>query len=147
MAKVGTYLNFVRETEEAFTFYKSVFGGDFEAPGIMRFSSHPPQEGVPPLPEADKNLILHVSLPILGGAHNIMGSDAPPSMGFNITTGNNVHITLSPDSRGETKKIFDGLSKGGTIEMDLQDTFWGAYYGSCTDKFGVKWMFNTDAKN
>src|SRR5690606_6519485 len=108
MSKVSTYLNFTRNTEEAFNFYRSVFGGDFSGE-ITRFGDIPPQEGMPPLAESDKNLIMHVQLPILGG-HVLMGTDAPESMGFNIKPGNNVYISLHPDTREETKKLFDALS-------------------------------------
>lgn len=146
MARVNTYLNFSRHTEEAFNFYKSVFGGEFSGNGIARFGEIPPQEGMPPLPEADKNLIMHIELPILGGSHVLMGTDAPESMGFQVNFGNNVHISLEPDTRAETKKLFTALSAGGTVTMELQDMFWGAYYGSCTDKFGVQWMVNCNEK-
>ncbi|MDP1725942.1 MAG: VOC family protein [Bacteroidota bacterium] len=141
MARTSTYLNFPRCTEEAFNFYKSVFGGDFGAGGIARFSDIPAAEGAPPLPEADKKLVMHIELPIVGG-HVIMATDAPESMGFTVNFGNNVHINLEPDTKAETKKLFDALSAGGKITMELQDMFWGAYFGSCTDKFGVQWMFN-----
>jgi PhnB protein len=141
MAKVSTYLNFTRNTEEAFHFYKSVFGGEFSGGGIARFRDIPAQEGMPPIAEEDKNLIMHIELPILGG-HLLMGTDAPASMGFNVNFGNNVHISLDPDTKAETKRLFDALSAGGNITMELQVMFWGAYYGSCTDKFGVQWMFN-----
>ncbi len=141
MSRTSTYLNFPRNTEEAFNFYKSVFGGEFTRGGIARFSDIPAQEGNPPLAEADKNLVMHIELPILGG-HMLMGTDAPESMGFQVIYGNNVHINLEPDTKAETKKLFDALSAGGKITMDLQDMFWGAYFGSCTDKFGVQWMFN-----
>ncbi|MBS1565234.1 MAG: SRPBCC domain-containing protein [Bacteroidetes bacterium] len=141
MARVSTYLNFPGNTEKAFIFYKSVFGSEFQGDGIKRFGDIPPADGMPALQEADKKLILHVELPILGG-HILMGTDAPESMGFNISFGNNVHINLEPDTREETKRLFDALSAGGKVTMELQDMFWGAYYGSCTDKFGVQWMFN-----
>ncbi|MFV8342595.1 VOC family protein [Flavobacterium sp. XS2P39] len=141
MARVSTYLNFPRNTEDAFNFYKSVFGGEFSAGGITRFSDIPPAEGMPPIDENDKNLIMHIELPIIGG-HFLMGTDAPESMGFKVNFGNNIFINLEPDTRAETKKIFDLLSSGGTITMELQIMFWGAYYGSCTDKFGIQWMFN-----
>ena len=141
MARVSTYLNFPRNTEEAFNFYKSVFGGEFSGGRIARFSDMPATDGMPPMPEADKNLVMHVELPITGG-HMLMGTDAPDSMGFNVNFGNNVHINLEPDTKDETKKLFDTLSSGGKITMDLQDMFWGAYFGSCTDKFGVHWTFN-----
>ena len=140
MARVSTYLNFPRTTEEAFTFYQSVFGGEFIG-GIHRFSDIPPQEGAPQLSEEDKNLVMHVVLPILGG-HMLMGTDAPESMGFSVTNGNNVYINLEPDTREETERLFEMLSQDGKVEMPLQDMFWGAYYGSCTDKYGVQWMFN-----
>lgn len=141
MSRVSTYLNFSDKTEEAFKFYKSVFGGEFSGMGIQRFGDIPPQEGMPPLSEADKKLILHVELKILGG-HVLMATDAPASMGFKLSQGNNMHINLEPDTRVETKRLFDGLSKGGVVTMELMDMFWGAYYGSCTDKFGINWMFN-----
>jgi uncharacterized glyoxalase superfamily protein PhnB len=95
----------------------------------------------PPLAEADKNLIMHIELPILGG-HVLMGTDAPESFGFTVNFGNNVFINLEPDGRTETDKFFAALSVGGKVGMPLQDMFWGAYFGSCTDKFGVQWMFN-----
>ena len=145
MASVSTYLNFPRNTEEAFNYYKSIFGGEFEGNGIMRFSDIPPVEGQPPLAEADKNLVMHVELRILG-SHTLMGTDAPESMGFKVNFGNNVYINLQPDTRAETKELFDKLSSGGKVEMDLQDMFWGDYFGSCTDKYGVQWMFNCDEK-
>lgn len=145
MARVSTYLNFPRNTEEAFNFYKTVFGGNFGGNGIMRFGDIPPSDNMPPLAEEDKNLIMHIELPILGG-HLLMGTDAPETMGFNLINGNNIYITLEPDTREETKQLFTRLSEGGTVSMELQDTFWGAYYGSCTDRFGIQWMFNCVAK-
>lgn len=146
MASVGTYLNFPRQTEEAFHFYKSVFGGEFTGDGIMRMGDAPPQEGTPPMAEADKNLVMHVGLPILGG-HMLMGTDAPESMGFNVQMGNNSYICLSPDTRAEAKRLFDALSTGGKVEMDLQDMFWGSYFGSWTDKYGVQWMIDCVEKS
>ena len=145
MSRVVTYLNFSRNTEEAFNFYKTIFGGDFSAGGIARFKDIPPSEKSPPIAEEDKNLVMHIELPILGG-HMLMGTDAPESMGFKMIFGNNVHISLEPDSRVETKKLFTALSAGGTVTMDLQDMFWGSFFGSCTDKYGVQWMFNCFAK-
>jgi PhnB protein len=144
MASVSTYLNFQRETEAAFNFYKSIFGGEFIG-AVSRFRDIPPTEGMPELPEADKDLIMNIALKILGG-HLLMGTDAPESMGFKLRQGNNVYITLHPDTRAETKKLFDALSDGGVVEQELQDMFWGDYYGSCKDKFGVQWMFNCSEK-
>ena len=145
MSSVSTYLNFPRNTEEAFNFYKSVFGGDFFGGKIMRFGDMPPQEGAPTMAEGDKNLVIHVALPITGG-HMLMGTDAPETMGFKLNFGNNVHINLQIDTRDETRNLFMALSAGGVVSMDLQDMFWGDYFGSCTDKFGVQWMFNCPEK-
>lgn len=144
MARVSTYLNFPRNTEEAFNFYKIVFGGDFRG-GIRRYSEIPAAEGMPAITEQDKNLVMHVELVITGG-HLLMGTDAPESMGFKITPGNNVHINLEPDSKEENKRLFEALSEGGTVTMELQDTFWGAYFGSVTDKFGIHWTCNFSYK-
>ena len=139
MAQVSTYLNFSRSTEEAFNFYKSVFGGEFMG-GISRFRDIPTSENIPPLPEEDKNLVMHIALPILG-SHLLMGTDAPTSMGFKVNFGNNVYISLHPDTREDTRRLFNSLSEGGKVEQELQDMFWGDYYGSLKDKFGVQWMF------
>jgi PhnB protein len=145
MARVSTYLNFPRSTEEAFLFYKSVFGTEFAAP-IHRFSDIPPNPGQPPLAEADRNLVMHVELPILAG-HVLMGTDAPESMGFSLTQGNNVFINLEPDTRGETDRLFRALSAGGKVDMPLQEMFWGGYFGSLADRYGVRWMFNCASKS
>lgn len=144
MASVSTYLNFPGNTEQAFEFYKSVFGGDFRG-GVMRMGGVPPQEGAPALSEADKNLVMHVCLPILGG-HLLMGTDAPESMGFKMVFGNNVYINLEPDTRAEADRLFAALSSGGKVEMPMADMFWGDYFGSFTDKFGVQWMINCAKK-
>ncbi|MCX6780061.1 MAG: VOC family protein [Candidatus Magasanikbacteria bacterium] len=140
MARTSTYLNFTRETEQAFLFYKSVFGTEFVGP-IHRLGETPPQEGQPPMTEEDKNLVMHVELPILGG-HALLGTDAPDSMGFKVNFGNNAYINLEPDTRAETDKLFKALSEGGQVGMMLSEMFWGGYFGFCTDKFGVQWMFN-----
>ena len=146
MARVSTYLNFYRNTEEAFNFYKSVFGGEYSGQGIMRFSDVPHTEGMPPLKDEDKDLVMHIELKITGG-HILMGTDAPESMGFKLISGNNIHINVEPDTKSETLKLFKALSAGGKVTMELQDTFWGAYFGSFTDKFGVYWMFNCEEKS
>jgi PhnB protein len=144
MSSVSTYLNFPGNTEEAFNFYKSVFGGEFQG-GIQRMGQVPPQPGQPSLSENDKNLVMHVALPILNG-HLLMGTDASESMGFHVTFGNNIFVNLEPDTRAETDRLFAALSKGGKVEMKLQEMFWGDYFGSCTDQFGVQWMFNCVSK-
>ena len=145
MARVSTYLNFPRTTEEAFAFYRSVFGTEFLGP-IARFGDMPGCADQPPLAEADKRLVMHVELPILAG-HVLMGTDAPESMGFTVTAGNNVYINLEPDTRGETDRLFKALAAGGTVEMQLQEMFWGGYFGSLADRYGVRWMFNCASKS
>ena len=143
-ARVATYLNFPGNTEEAFNFYKDVFQSEFVG-GIQRFDQVPSEPGQPQLDDHVKRMILHVELPILGG-HILMGTDAPKEMGFTVTVGNNMHIQLEPETREETERIFNGLSAGGTVSMALQDMFWGAYFGSFTDKFGINWMVNCQPK-
>lgn len=144
MPRVCTYLNFNGNTEEAFNFYKSVFGGEFNG-GIQRLGDAPPHEGMPVLDEATKKMILHIELPILGG-HVLMATDAPESMGFKLTQGNNMNISLEPETREETQRLFDALSVGGNITMPLEDMFFGAYFGSFTDKYGINWMLNYSEK-
>ena len=145
MASVRTYLNFSNYTEEAFNFYRSVFKTEFCGNGIMRFKDIPPQDGAPPISDELGNLVMHVELPITGG-HLLMGTDAPEQMGFKVNLGNNVYINLQPDTREETRQLFTALSNGGKVEMELQDMFWGDYFGTCEDKYGVHWMFNCSAK-
>jgi PhnB protein len=144
MARVSTYLNFPRTTEAAFDFYRSVFQTDYLGP-ITRFRDMPTVPDQPPLGDEDKDLVLHVELPILGG-HVLMGTDASESMGFTLTLGNNVYINLEPDSRAETDRLFAALSAGGAVEMPLQEMFWGGYFGSLADRFGIRWMFNCSSK-
>jgi PhnB protein len=143
MARVSTYLNFNGDTEAAFTFYRSVFGGDFGM--LQRMGDAPPAPGQPPLSEADKQLVMHVDLSILGG-HMLMGTDAPESMGFKLTRGNNVHLNLEPDTRAETQRLFDALAVHGAVGMPLTDMFWGALFGHLVDQFGICWMFNCNSK-
>jgi uncharacterized protein YndB with AHSA1/START domain/uncharacterized glyoxalase superfamily protein PhnB len=149
MARVTTYLNFPGTTEEAFNFYKTVFQSGFSGKGIQRLGDIPESADHPPLSEEDKKLILHIELPILGG-HILMGTDAPESMGFKLNSGNNMHINLEPESREETKRLFDALAVDGNITAELHDMslggYWGTYYGSCTDKYGINWMFNFTTK-
>ncbi len=144
MARVSTYLNFAGNTEEAFLFYKSIFGGEFIG-GIRRMSDVPTMEGQPVLSEDTKNMVMHVELPILAG-HVLMGTDVPESMGFSLRPGNNVSINLEPDTLEEASRLFAALAEGGQVEMPLQEMFWGDNFGSLTDKFGVKWMVNCAAK-
>ncbi|GAL85460.1 putative glutathione S-transferase-related transmembrane protein [Sporocytophaga myxococcoides] len=140
-ARVTTYLNFPGKTEEAFNFYQKVFNGRLTGDGLRRFGDIELPAGAPPMSEADKKLIIHAELTILGG-HVLMATDAPESMGFKLVEGNNMHINVEPESREETERIFKELSEGGQVTMPLADMFWGAYYGSFKDKFGINWMFN-----
>lgn len=136
--KVGVYLTFDGKCEEAMTFYKGVFGGDFSWKATW---------GESPLkdrtPEELKDLMMHCSLPI-GKDFNLMGCDRHPVMHEEgHVVGNNVEISLSPETREEADRLFAALSKGGTVDKPLKDMFWGSYFGACKDKYGVKWMFDT----
>lgn len=146
MPRVTTYLNFPGTTEEAFTFYRSVFGTEFGGKGIQRFGDIPSDAGHPPVAESVKKMVLHVELPILG-EHVLMATDAPEEMGFVLSQGNNMHICLEPATRAETERLFEALSAKGKVTMPLQDMFFGAYYGSCTDQFGINWMLNCIKKD
>lgn len=139
MPSLNPYLNFAGNTEEAFNFYKSVFGGEFQS--LQRFRDVPPEGGN--IPENEKDKIMHIALPI-GKGNMLMATDALECMGQKLTVGDNFYITIQPDSREEADKIFNGLSAGGKVEMPMQDMFWGAYYGSLRDKFGIQWMINYD---
>ncbi|HRJ39703.1 MAG TPA: VOC family protein, partial [Flavobacteriales bacterium] len=140
----SSYLNFDGKTEEAFHFYKSIFKTEF-VKGIQRLGDFPPQEGQPPLAEEVKKMVLHVQLPITGG-HILMGTDAPKEMGFTVTPGNNMHIHIEPESREEADRLFHALSEGGTVEIPIQDMFFGAYFGNFMDKYGINWMINYQPK-
>ena len=144
MARTSTYLNFMGNTEEAFLFYKEVFQTEFLGE-IHRIGSVPAAPGMPPIAEEEKNLVMHVALPVVGG-HVLMGTDALKSMGQSLTFGNNVSINLEPDTRAETERLFQALKESGTVTMELMDMFWGSYFGTLTDKFGVQWMFNCSEK-
>lgn len=137
MKAVNPYLNFAGNTEEAFNFYKSVFGGDFLG-GIFRFKDTPEAEK---MNAADKEKIMHVALP-MGKTNMIMATDALESMGFKLTFGNNFYISIDAESKEEADKLFNALAEGGKIEMKMADQFWGDYFGSLSDKFGVRWMIN-----
>lgn len=140
MAKVSIYLNFLGNTEEAFNFYKSVFGTEFSSP-FMYNRDTTEMHDMSMLPADDMGKVMHVSLPILGGTE-IMGTDMLESMGHQLVVGNNTTINLEPDSREETDRLFNALSAGGSDISAPQDMFWGAYWGVCLDRFGIRWMFN-----
>ena len=145
-ARVTTYLNFPGTTEEAFLFYRSVFKTDFSGKGIQRFGDIPQDGNHPPVADAVKNMVLHVELPITGN-HILMATDAPKEMGFTLIQGNNMFICIEPESREEAKRIFTELSEKGNITMPLEDMFFGAYFGSFTDKFGINWMISFQTKS
>ena len=137
MAKLNPYLNFAGNTEEVFDFYKSVFGGEFISK--VRFKDMP-MEGVS-IPKEDENKIIHIGLPI-GKDNVLMATDTLESFGQKLVQGNNVYISIHPESKEEADRIFNALSAGGTIEMPIADQPWGDYYGAFKDKFGVQWMVN-----
>ncbi len=137
MATTNTYLNFNGDCEEAFNFYKSVFGGEFTY--IGRFGDMPASEGYK-VPEADKDKIMHVSLPV--GTSALMGSDTGGEWAPTFSKGNNFSISVTADSKEEADRIFNELSTDGQITMPLQNTFWGDYFGMLTDKFGINWMLS-----
>ena len=138
MPTINPYLNFNGNTEEAFNFYKSVFGGEFIT--LMRFKDAPEVDKIPP---SDREKIMHVSLPI-GQGNVLMATDALESCGHSLTPGNNFYICIAVESKEEAERLFSGLSEGGKIQMPLQDMFWGAYFGMFTDKFGIQWMVSYD---
>ena len=140
MARVSTYLNFMGNTEEAFTFYGSVFDTK-PTNGFMRIGDMPSDPDGPTFSDAEKNMVMHVELPILAG-HCLMATDMIASMGHELRVGNNVTINLEPDTRAETDRLYAALSERGTEGSGMADMFWGAYWGSCLDRFGVRWMFN-----
>lgn len=134
---LDTYLNFNGNCREAFNFYRSVFGGDFTT--IQTFRNGPPDMGVA---EEELDKILHVSLPI--GTSVLMGSDMPSNFGPERVFGNNFSISVSPESKEEADRLFTELSGGGSVTMPIQDVFWGSYFGSLTDQFGINWQVNFD---
>lgn len=140
MPRVSTYLNFMGTTEEAFNFYRRVFGTEFSAP-ISRMGEIPEGPGQPALSEEEQNLVLHVELPILGG-HVIMGTDMLASRGHERRLGNSMTINLELEDREETERLFGLLAEGGSDQFGLMDMPWGAYWGTCADRYGIRWMFN-----
>ncbi|HUQ67852.1 MAG TPA: VOC family protein [Flavitalea sp.] len=137
--KLNPYLNFDGDAEEAFKFYQTVFGGELF---LQRIGQAP---GTESLPENERNRVMHVSIPI-GDGQFLMASDCVPSMGHVLNVGNNNYISIAPDSRKEADRLFNGLSEGGKVEMPMADMFWGDYFGSFEDKYGVHWMINFSSK-
>lgn len=142
MATVSTYLTFNGNCEEAFNFYKSVLGGEFTY--IGRFGEMPPQEGMPPMDEADRNKIMHVGLPI--GSTVLMGSDTGGDWASSFIQGNNFSVSVNAENKTEADRLFNGLSAGGQVTMPIADTFWGSYFGMFTDKFGINWMVSFETQ-
>ena len=134
---LNVYLNFARNCREAFEFYRAAFGGDFSR--FATYADGPPDMTVP---EADKDLVMHVSLPI--GSTVLMGSDISSAFGPPPSVGNNVSISIVGESREHCDTMYAKLSEGGTAQMPPQDMFWGAYFAKWTDKFGIHWMINYD---
>jgi PhnB protein len=138
MITLDPYVNFMGKTEEAFTFYRSVFGGEFKM--LQRFKD------VPDLPEKEKmsaddlEKIMHVALPI--GGNTLMGTDALESLGHTLSVGNNISLSLNVTTKEEADTLFAALAEGGVVALPLIDMFWGAYFGMVDDKFGLKWMIN-----
>ena len=135
MATINPYLNFMGNTEEAFNFYKSVFGGEFIG-GINRFKDTP--DGGK-MSAADQQKIMHVALPI-GKGNILMGTDMLESFGHKLIAGNNFSISITADNKAEADKFYKELSIGGKVEMPIADSFWGSYFGMFSDKFGIQWM-------
>ncbi|WP_126970444.1 SRPBCC domain-containing protein [Gynurincola endophyticus] len=138
------YLNFPGNTEEALQFYASVFNGKIIGE-LKRFGDIEAPAGTPPMTDSMKKLIIHGQVELWEG-FIIMATDAPEEMGFNVTSGNNMHINIEPLSREEAKRLFDALSAGGKVEHPIGDMFWGAYYASFTDRYGVNWMIHYQQK-
>lgn len=139
MATLNAHVAFNGNCEEAFNFYKSIFGGEFNY--LMR-NKDTPGDVPSPAGEDEKEKILHISLPI-GKNNMLMGCDMPLSFGEAQRT-NSFNISISTDSEEQTTKFFNGLSEGGKVTMPLDKTFWGSFFGMCTDKYGVQWMVGYD---
>ena len=137
---LNAYLHFDDNCRQAFEFYRSVFGGEFDT--VLTFADGPPD--MPDLPDHEKQRIMHVSLPVRNGV--LMGSDSCSAFGGPPSVGNNFSISITADDRAETDRVFAALSNGGKVEMEPQDMFWGSYFGMCTDRFGVNWMVNCETQ-
>ena len=140
MALINPHINFNGNAEEAFTFYKSVFGGQFTK--IIRFKDLSGPEF--PVTEKEANKIMHIALPV--GKNILMANDVPESMGQVSENENRSKISISAESREEADKLFNGLSAGGNIEMPIANSPWGTYFGMFRDKYGIEWMVEFDAK-
>ena len=140
MPLINPHINFNGNAEEAFTFYKSVFGGDFTTIILFKEMSSPEH----PISEHEANKVMHIALPI--GQNILMGNDVPESMGQVNEAENRSKISISAESREEADKLFNGLSAGGSIEVPMNDSPWGSYFGMFRDKYGIEWMVDFDPK-
>ena len=145
MTNINPYINFGGNCEEAMNFYRSVFGGEFVGPAKRRREAPRWDRGELKLPDDAKRKVMHMALPISEGSV-IMASDAIDGLGPKLTPGNNIAIAIGPDTREEADRLFTGLSKGGKVQMPMADAFWGGYFGSFEDKFGVNWLINVEIK-
>lgn len=141
MALINVHLNYNGNAEEAFTFYKSVFGGEFSKITRLKDLEGPDF----PVDEKDAEKIMHIALPI--GNNTLMANDVPSFMGIVNEQENRSKIAVSAESREEADKLFNGLSAGGTVEMPIQDSPWGSYFGMFRDKYGIEWMIDFDANS
>lgn len=139
MAQINPSISFNGNAEEAFNFYKSVFGGEFAM--IVRFKDMPFPEN--PVTEKDSNKIMHIAFPI--GKNVLMGNDVPDFLGVVNENENRSKISISAKSREEADQLYNGLSSGGSIEMPLADSPWGSYFGMFRDKYGIEWMVDFDS--
>lgn len=130
------YLNFPGTCEEAFTFYKKVFGGAFDFVG--RFKEMPPEV---PVPKGFEDKLMHISLSV-DGTPFLMGSDAPEGYGDPYTVGNNVHLSLNPANEAEAKRLYEALREGGKVTMELAPTFWAKLFAMVRDRYGIHWMIS-----
>ena len=139
MPTVNVYLTFAGNCEEAFNYYRHVFGAEFE--NVNRYKEMPPQEGMPPIPDEFGEKIMHVSLPI-SSETRIMGSDQGGDWVPDLRHGNNFAISVNSNDVEEGRRIFESLADGGKVTMPFEKTFWQAYFGMATDKFSINWMVN-----
>jgi PhnB protein len=140
MAQINPHINFNGNAEEAFNFYKSIFGGDFAKVTRLKEISSPDF----PVPESDAEKILHISLPI--GKNKLIGNDVPSFLGSVNENENRSKISISAESREEADKLFHGLSNGGSVEMPMEDSPWGVYFGMFRDKYGIEWIIEFETK-
>lgn len=138
MATINPYINFNGNAEEAFTFYKSVFGGEFTMIARFKDLANPGFE----ISEHEANKVMHIGLPI--GTNILMGNDVPEVLGRTNENENRTKISINADSKEEADRLFNGLSVGGTVEMPIGDSPWGSYFGMFRDKYGIEWMVDFD---